>query len=48
MDRFIHRQNVFLCRQLLSEIKEKKDQDRYTELLRLLEAELAKDESRFL
>jgi hypothetical protein len=44
MDRFIHRENAFLYRRLLTEIKEKKDRVRYTELLRVLEAELAKDE----
>jgi hypothetical protein len=44
MEHYKHRENIALYERLLAETDVTKDQVRYAELVRLLAAELAKDE----
>jgi hypothetical protein len=44
MERYAHRENIALYQRLLAETNVTSDQVRHAELLRLLAAELAKDE----
>jgi hypothetical protein len=44
MERYAHRENIALYQRLLAETNITKDQIRHAELLRLLAAEIAKDE----